>query len=225
MVNDYGIRISRHWYAQEMDWNGRKQRTGILFNGQKQTFKLEDPMNEKGPRTLITGDEAKAIMKSAVLSNIDRRKNMMPMNERPDFDDIHFDATNPNLVGYFSCTAEQKAAGTVDRDIFGVLDADIRPFDMVKVVINVDAAGCIWPNDAPNGAAEECWAYVLAVDAQPPRPPVVEAMIAKQNNSAEDLNLVTILPVVKLKAIPSWLASEPYIVWRKRIFQHAHPPK
>ena len=224
MVNDYGIRISGGWYAQEMDWNGRKQRTGILFNEHEQTFKLEDPKNEKSHRTLITGGEAKAIMKDAVLSNLDRLKNIRA-GERPDFDDIHFDATDPALVGNFSCTTEQKAAGTVERDIFGVLDADIRPFDMVKGVVNAGAAGCIWPNDAPEGAGEECWAYVLAVDAQPPRHPVVEAMIAKQNNSAEDLKLVTILPVVKLKSIPAWVASEPYVVWRKRIFQHAHPPK
>lgn len=225
MPNDSGVRIADGWYAQELDWNGRKQRTGVLFNKKKEVFKLEDPKDEKSARTLITMDEARVILKATVLSNIDRRENIRD-GERPDFDDIHLNAANPEMVGHFQCTDEQKAAGVVERDMYGVLDVDIRPFDMVMVAVNADAAGCIWPNDAPEGACEECWAYVLAVDPQPPRSAVVEALIARQNEnvSPEDLKMLTILPVRKSKAIPAWLAQEPYIVWRKRVFQHARSP-
>ena len=45
MVNDYAVRISPSWWAQEMDWNGRKQRTGIVFNRQAQPF-----IQARGPR-------------------------------------------------------------------------------------------------------------------------------------------------------------------------------
>ena len=108
--------------------------------------------------------------------------------------------------------------------MFGMLDSDIRPFDMVKVVINADAAGCIWPNNAPPGAGQDCWAYVLAVDTHPPRLPAEEAWILSNNDAEEDLNRLTILPVRPLTAVPAELASEPYVVWRTRVFQHAHPP-
>ena len=54
MVNDYAVRISPSWWAQEMDWNGRKQRTGIVFNRQAQPFKLEDPADQNSARTAIS---------------------------------------------------------------------------------------------------------------------------------------------------------------------------
>ena len=99
MANDYAVRISPSWWAQEMDWNGRKQRTGIVFNRQAQPFKLEDPADQNSARTAISRDEAKEIMKAAVLSNLDRRENIRD-GERPDFDEIHFNATDPK-AGHF----------------------------------------------------------------------------------------------------------------------------
>ena len=56
MANDYAVRISPSWWAQEMDWNGRKQRTGIVFNRQAQPFKLEDPADQNSARTAISRD-------------------------------------------------------------------------------------------------------------------------------------------------------------------------
>ena len=78
--------------SQAADWHRLQQASAAA--------QARGPRDQNSARTAISRDEAKEIMKAAVLSNLDRHENIRD-GKRPDFDDVHFNATDPNLVGHF----------------------------------------------------------------------------------------------------------------------------